>query len=316
MRKIEAERAQLTGPSLRRTLLSEKEEHTRMVNIKSIFGMGLVSLAAALGMVGCGGSDSNGETPPLGTHISRVTSSDGSIVAQLHSGSPPASGSGGPTVTATSAGLTLPGGSKIYELAGTASFTAVYLAIDGVDGYYVLTGLGASGSNHVVVSIGQNASSTFTLLFGISADGTAAPGAYETVPVTLTQVGTGDVQVSLTWSVPADIDLHVVEPSGEEICWEQESSVSGGALDMDSNAGCGIDNKDNENITWASGTAPRGTYIVRVDNWSVCGVTAPIDYVVTVNVKGKATQTFQGTFTGAGDEGGIGAGVEITRFTY
>jgi hypothetical protein len=156
--------------------------------------------------------------------------------------------------------LALPGGSKIYELTASADFTAVYIAIDGVDGYYVLIGLGASGSNQIVISTGQNAASIFTVLFGVSSErGNARPGLQR---------------------------------------------------------GCGIDDYDNENITWAAGTALRGIYIVRVDNWSVCEASLPIDYVVTVNVKGKATQTFQGTFGVDADKGGLGDGVEITRFTY
>ena len=44
-------------------------------------------------------------------------------------------------------------------------------------------------------------------------------------------VGTGDVQVSLTWSAASDLDLHVVEPSGEEIYFLAPESVTSGTLD-------------------------------------------------------------------------------------
>jgi uncharacterized protein YfaP (DUF2135 family) len=48
------------------------------------------------------------------------------------------------------------------------------------------------------------------------------------VPVTLTPVGTGDVQVTVTWDADSDLDLHVVEPSGEEIFYGHPVSATGG----------------------------------------------------------------------------------------
>ena len=83
-------------------------------------------------------------------------------------------------------------------------------------------------------------------------------------------------------------------------------------LDLDSNASCTIDGVQNENITWSIGAAPQGTYIVRVDYWSSCGVPRT-NYTVVIN-NGGDTQIVNGTFTGAGDRGGLGAGVEVARF--
>ena len=128
-------------------------------------------------------------------------------------------------------------------------------------------------------------------------------------------VGTGEIQVSVSWDVESDVDLHLVEPNGEDIYYGNDLSASGGALDLDSNAGCSIDGKKNENITWPSRTPPRGTYIVRLDYWDSCGV-AKTNYVVTVRVKGRTPQTFSGAFTGLGDSGGSGSGIQITTFTY
>jgi hypothetical protein len=127
-------------------------------------------------------------------------------------------------------------------------------------------------------------------------------------------VGTGDVQVTLSWNSVADVDLHVVDPSGEEIYYISRQSASGGELDLDSNAGCLSDGPRNENITWPSNGAPIGTYHVLVDYWANCTATST-DYSVTVNVKGQSSQTFTGNFTGTGDQGGAGAGVPITTFT-
>jgi len=128
----------------------------------------------------------------------------------------------------------------------------------------------------------------------------------------VTTVGSGDVQVSLSWDTATDVDLHVIEPSGEEIYWDHPSSSGGGSLDLDSNAGCSIDNINNENVNYGSG-APVGEYIVRVDYWSDCGG-LPANYTVTVRNCGQVS-TFTGSFAGgASDEGDAGSGVEITRF--
>jgi hypothetical protein len=89
----------------------------------------------------------------------------------------------------------------------------------------------------------------------------------------------------------------------------------GGQLDLDSNAGCSIDGKNAENITWPSGQAPHGEYIVRVDYYLSCGKQLT-NYVVTVQVRGQAPRTFTGSFNGPGDQGGAGAGTQITTFTY
>lgn len=128
-----------------------------------------------------------------------------------------------------------------------------------------------------------------------------------------TKVGTGDVQVSLSWDTATDVDLHVVDPLGEEIYYKSKKSISGGVLDLDSNAGCNIDNINNENITWPKGKAPKGTYKVLVDFYEACS-NLGAKYTVTTNVCGK-TRTYNGQFTASqADKGGKGYGVLVTSF--
>jgi hypothetical protein len=104
----------------------------------------------------------------------------------------------------------------------------------------------------------------------------------------------------------------VIDPAGEEVFYAHQQAASGGQLDLDSNAGCTIDGVRNENITWPTGRAPRGQYTVRVDYWANCGV-AQTNYTVRVN-NGGTVQVFSGSFTGAGDAGGLGSGRTITTF--
>jgi hypothetical protein len=169
--------------------------------------------------------------------------------------------------------------------------------------------------------VSQRAAQSFTVLVAVGGPPDSFCPACTLGPsyglsVSLTPVGTGDVQVSLAWDAPTDLDLHVVQPGGREIFWGSRTDpATGGTLDLDSNAGCTIDGKNNENVTWQNGRPPRGQYIVRVDNWSACSQPRS-NYVVTINLKGQDTQTFFGFFTDPGDKLAAGSGVEITRFTY
>ena len=273
-----------------------------------------IILSAATVMVGCGGSSkSNGGVSQF---VSRVTSGDGSVTAALRSGAAPSAGSG-PTITASTTGLNIVGGSKIIDVSSPTAFVRVIVAVDGKDGFFELTGLPSAASGTIVVTLTQNPPSSSFGLRVAAGTGTDS-GAYQTLPISLTTVGTGDVQVSVTWDVESDVDLHVLDPAGEEIYYGN-TSASGGSLDLDSNPACTIDNKKNENITWPTGGAPRGTYKVLVDYFASCQVTST-KYVVTVNVKGQPAQTFSGTFDGEGDRGvqcfPAACGVPVASFTF
>ncbi len=129
-------------------------------------------------------------------------------------------------------------------------------------------------------------------------------------------VGTGEIQTNVTWDSKADIDLHLLDPSGKEIFYASRSSPTGGQLDLDSNAGCGSDGPRAENIFWGDGVlVPHGEYVLRVDNWSSCGVAAT-HYTVTINLRGQAPKIYTGTFTDRGSGAGAGAGKTIAIFSY
>jgi len=112
-------------------------------------------------------------------------------------------------------------------------------------------------------------------------------------------VGTGDVHITLTWDNATDVDLHVTDPSGEEIYYSHPASASGGELDVDDTNGYGP-----ENIFWAEGTAPAGQYTVEVVYYSLNG-RGPSSYEVTVRYRGSAGQQvieeYSGTLSSSGD---------------
>lgn len=100
----------------------------------------------------------------------------------------------------------------------------------------------------------------------------------------------GDVEITLAWNNLNDLDLHCIAPDGEEISYElRRPGRSGGALDVDRNAGPPFTTTPVEHIYWPRGRAPAGTYRVYVDHFGRHGGTDPTAYQVTVSVYGKTT---------------------------
>lgn len=68
-----------------------------------------------------------------------------------------------------------------------------------------------------------------------------------------------DLRATLIWHTRDDLDLYCKTPSGEVIHYARKRGQCSGELDVDRNVH-GEDPKPVENIRWAEGTAPRGTY--------------------------------------------------------
>lgn len=123
-------------------------------------------------------------------------------------------------------------------------------------------------------------------------------------------VGMGALQVSLSFDNAKDVDLHLIEPEyndewGEPVSFYDRHiyygnhwSAAGGWLDLDSNAGCSIDDINNENITYSAEEAfvAPGTYKVYVDLWENCDDEIPTNYVVTVFYDGRLIASRSGIF--------------------
>ena len=283
----------------------------------------------------------NPEGPPVDEFITGVSSVGTNIQATQNSGTPPAAASGGPAATANGNGNAVNGGSNAYGVTGSSPFTRVFVSVGNVpeeggagggaaapsavgfpqangpaDGFFQLDLPAPVTSVQLIVSFGREIpENNFDLLFQVAnANGTA--GSVATIPATVLNAATGDVQITATWDAPSDVDLHVQEPNGNEVFWQTPTSSTGGALDLDSNPGCLIDNQNAENIRWPAGQAPVGTYIVRLHYFDNCGVNVT-NFVVTVN-NGGSTSVFTGSFTGAGPQdgnGNKGSGRLITQFT-
>lgn len=280
----------------------------------SVLSLTIFALAA------CGSDD--GDDDPSGPGDDEIADewfeaidADGASSVEVVSGSAPGE-SDGPSVAAFLNGAFITGGTTQLSIGGD-EFDGLILALDGIDGYveieYNDDRMGADVSLTLYGDIPQG---DFELLVAGTQNGEV--GEYTSIPVEVIQVGsTGPIQVSVSWNSDTDVDLHVVDPDGEEIYYGSSESSTGGELDLDSNAGCSIDGVNNENITWSDDDSPvSGEYIVRVDYWDACDFEGTTTYVVTVRVEGEPTRTFTGTLSGSGTHGGEGAGELVTTFDY
>ena len=138
--------------------------------------------------------------------------------------------------------------------------------------------------------------------------------------------GDGRPGRQLTWDTESNLDLHVVDPSGAEIDWNDQSSeppfsfaqVDGGSygyIDYDSNANCLIDGLRREDAIWPK-QPPSGQYTVRVDAASLCG--QPIaNWTVRAVLHGHEIARASGVALDADTMGphGAGAGVLALQFS-
>ena len=302
----------------------------------------LAALAAALTLGACGG-DSNSPPPSGNTtqdYITAVSATVGAatsrtglarlengvylkpqtvqrlsfvmppVTAIYRSGTPPAS-SGGLTAQGTPNSTPLLGQPFRYLVAASGAFTIVYLAVDDLDGYWQLTLPSGVSELELVITLANTPPSTdFQLRSILGYQGGVSQ------PITL-RVQPGDLSLSdiaatLRWTGASDVDLHVIDAKGQEVYWNDTSTPEGGRLDLDSNPACDIDNVNQEIISWPAGGAPAGGYRVFVQYYDACGV-ASSAYNVTLAIKNRAAQTFQGTFNGAG---GPTVADTVARFTW
>jgi hypothetical protein len=221
----------------------------------------------------------------------------------------------------------LAGGTNPLSITTDATNASILVSVSGENGYYKISPTPAkstAGVYLVYLLVNQNlAQNNFSIVVAVM-NSAGLVSEHQTIAVHKIAAGTGKLQISCSWDKLDDVDLHLVEPNGEEIYYGNSTSANGGDLDVDSNAGCTVDGINNENITYKDSTGvttEAGMYIVRVDLWSACDITDKTDFIVNAYYKGALIATTSGSnpYTGNfvstdADEGASGNGREIMRF--
>jgi hypothetical protein len=105
----------------------------------------------------------------------------------------------------------------------------------------------------------------------------------------------GDIQISLSWQNYNDLDLHCIDPAGQEIWFaNRRSAITGGELDVDQNAHLPYTTKPVENIYWPFGGAPPGLYRIFVVFYAPHSAMEATPFLVRTVVQGK-TNFFSST---------------------
>jgi hypothetical protein len=252
----------------------------------------LAALAAAAAAPGCGGIPGD---PGLGAEL-RVAGGQ-FVRGDLESAGP----GGGPAVVSVFNSLTaVQPGEHDKPLTGAlgTTATAAALGLRGDGGYWIVVAgpprLDAPDlpTFDATLSFSEDLPTGDLTLLVRAVDDGGRFGDAMAVPLTSAPLPppSGALVISLRWDTESDLDLHVVTPDGTEVwarninsyrmplpgtgtdadpnAWQQ-----GGMLDFDSNAGCVIDGRRQENVVWQA-AAPPGTYLVRVATASLCGAPA------------------------------------------
>lgn len=109
----------------------------------------------------------------------------------------------------------------------------------------------------------------------------------------------GEVTITLAWQTTDDLDLHIVEPTGEIICFNNKVSSIGGRLDIDKNAGDVLISNPIENVYYKN-NPPRGKYGVFVKYYGAKSGMSTIPYRIFLNIGGEQKQ-LNGTHYSVGE---------------
>ena len=178
------------------------------------------------------------------------------------------------------------------------------------------------------------------IIRGVNASGQIGP-AQQIALTVATPAPTGALVITLEWDTESDMDLHAVVPNTTdpttpiEIYYKNRVGLpppvpgtppltgddltaavaAAGSLDFDSNAGCVIDGRRQENIVYAQ-PPPPGEYTVRVDAASLCGQVDAQWRVTATTADGTQQGFAQWEATDTDTRGSHGAGAGRLAFTF
>lgn len=199
--------------------------------------------------------------------------------AEYQQGTFPASTDGSSIGTVTLNNQALSGGMNFITVRTARPYKYFYVGVEGVSGYYVYRPSGYTrDGNYYVYTIPvyytPNYGEDIDMKISGETEGGDRSDPYQ-AHVKYVESQSGDLNINLTFTTAKDVDLHLIMPSGREIYYGNrgEKDSEGNqiyGLDHDSNAGCRIDNLNNENIFIPASMVEAGTYHVYVNLYSNC----------------------------------------------
>jgi hypothetical protein len=260
----------------------------------------VVALAAALGSCG---EDAQIVARQVRDFISNVQTGDGQARGALVQGAAPGATPGGPQAgTNVPSANIITGGTTGIVVSGDVEFASVIIIVGGAEDYYEVILPNPTSSAEILLTFAEDVPLTnFDCAYSFR-DTNGNIARYASTAVTARSVPSGDVQVTVTWDAPSDIDLAVLGPDEQRIWFDEPEAANGARLTVDSNAGCDIDNINTESITYPRGRAPSGTYVVEVRQFSSCSVLTT-NFTVTVLREGTSEPIIRrGSFSGVSTE--------------
>jgi len=232
-------------------------------------------------------------------------------------------------------GSALAGGSTIITVTASEELEELYIEIGGEDGYYrwnlepedkISTGNSAPFIYQIVLEFNQDqqieeicetegtagvcrATRTFKVSGKTKEGELVVP---ETKNLEVKQVSTGALQISLSWDQNDDVDLYVYTPNGGKKIFfgnhRRDEHDGLGELDVDSNAGCTIDEINSENIFFEETPIEDGEYLVVAHLYQKCRSSTPgARYNVTVNGKLVTEKGLSFSDSAQGDGASLGS---------
>jgi len=258
--------------------------------MKTFFWLPITLVSAILAVTSCKDPE-----PPIETLIDPY---DANAIAQVlimpsgtqtNSGQPPApTGQGAPTVNSQTTTVLGSNGSTAplnFTYANVNNnLGGCYVQVAGANRYFNIpysSNSGNSGNLSLPIGIPTNVDQgEFCLDFCVYDINGRVSNIIRTC-VTVIRLGTGSLQISLSWGNSSDQDLHVLAPDGCELYFGN-SYCGNATLDRDD-----IDGFGPENIFWES-NAPNGQYKVDVNDYE--GISEGTDFYININAPGVSRQ--------------------------
>lgn len=203
----------------------------------------------------------------------------------------------------------LQGGMNIVTIITNTAYNRFYIGSkDDTSGYlvYVPESTTADGAGNYMYTIPIIYSTLYnnnsmTMLISAEDENGEITEPYE-AKINFVSSESGELNINLTFSNAKDVDLHLFMPNGEQIYYGARggtvqtiggTTISYG-LDHDSNAGCNIDNLNNENIYIPAELIQSGTYRVVVNMFNNCNPNITTSWSIVTRYKGQLISTTTG----------------------